>query len=297
MRAILLLFLVVFGATPVMGQWYWQINFENGPWSSGYLERIVRDTVDNPLCSWQIGTPQKTVFDSAYQSSRAIVTDTANPVRANDTSVFILKHARDNNSLGGHFFALEFQHKMDGDSTDFGKIEVSRDTGHTWINVLTEDTTYGFNWAYNTQKPTLLGSTNGWNFVRLEMVNWANTNIFADTILFRFTYITDSDTIQHDGWMIDDIHLEDWWEGVEDVSQDTLLLIYPNPADEQVRVESKLGGPVTLRVYDGNGKLVLKELSFQTSCEVDTHGLPDGLYFLRWSDKERSGSRKFLVRH
>lgn len=61
---------------------------------------------------------------------------------------------------------------MDGDSTDFGTIEISPDTGHTWLNVLTQDTTFLMTWQ--TPKPTLTGSTTGWQSFNLGIENWAS---------------------------------------------------------------------------------------------------------------------------
>lgn len=214
MRKYILLVLLLVFSTKSQAQLWWAINFENTPWGTVYEERIIPDTVSNPNCSWQIGKPQKAVFDSAYQSIRALVTDTAQPVRPNDTSVFILKHFR-NSTQSSHYFDLYFWYKMDGDSTDFGKIEISPDSGYTWINVLTEDTLYDM--CYQFSKPTLSGSTNGWKHFRLDMAQWASANpqfssypvyLTADIILFRFTYITDSDTTPRAGWMIDNIQLD-----------------------------------------------------------------------------------------
>ncbi len=299
MKTFLLGFLILLTAPAAFGQWYWGFSFEYR-WGNYNANQLVRDTVSNPLCSWQIGTPQKVIFDSAYQSERAILTDTANPVRPNDTSVFILKHARDSNNPF-HFFALQFWHKMDGDSMDFGRMEVSRDTGHTWANILTEDTTYGFQWGWNTQKPTLRGSTNGWEFVRVEMVRWANgpNNSYADTILFRFTYITDSGTVPHDGWMIDDIRLEDWWEGVENVGRDTLISVYPNPVSDRVFVKRQDGKvePVTIQVFDVSGRKVFEDKALSSACTIDTRGFEAGLYYLRYVNKEGAVTKKFVVRH
>ena len=286
------------------GQWSWGINFENNSWSSVFEERIVRDTLSNPNCKWQIGKPRKTVFDSAYQSSRALVTDTANPLPPNDTSVFILKHARDN-ANPFHIFTMNFVYKMDGDSNDFGTIEISPDTGHTWINVLTEDTLYDM--RYHFARPTLSGSTNGWKHFWLDMAQWASADpqftsypvyLTADTILFRFTYITDSDTTPRDGWMIDNIEFGDWWEGVEQIRYDALVTVYPNPAANNLFISTDTGLPknTSVQIFDLNGKKVFEKKPF-TAPSINIAHLPNGFYTLRYETVDGFAAKRFVVRH
>jgi hypothetical protein len=116
------------------------INFEQNsafPWFY-----IYRDTVANPNCVWQIGRPQKPVFDSARSYPNAVVTDTLQTYPTNDTSSFILAQG----GLYGwgypSYAGITGWYKVNSDSlTDYGMIEVSVDSGATWINILT-DTQY-----------------------------------------------------------------------------------------------------------------------------------------------------------
>jgi len=64
-------------------------------------------------------------------------------------------------------------HQIGHPTKNILKIEVSPDTGHTWVNVLTQDTTYSMSYGVNS-KPALRGSTNGWQIFRLDMENWAS---------------------------------------------------------------------------------------------------------------------------
>ena len=41
---------------------------------------------------WQIGVPNKIIFDTSYSPNRAILTDTINAYPPNDTSVFTFEH-------------------------------------------------------------------------------------------------------------------------------------------------------------------------------------------------------------
>jgi hypothetical protein len=301
MKKISLSILFILMAATGHGQEYWGISFDN----TQFLDRIEIDTVSNPNCLWQIGTPLKPILNAAYSIPRALVTDTLNPVPANDTSVFYLKHARDNITMPFHVFALHFLFQMDGDSTDFGTIEVSPDTGHTWINVLTQDSTYQMNWL--TAKPSLRGSTNGWQNFDLDMMTWASAlnwggpilpiYMTADTILFRFTYITDSDSTPHDGWMIDEFYLEDWAEGIHENQRDNLISISPNPTSTQLRVHVLQPSENSrIQIMNHTGQVVY-ERSNSIDESIDVRQFPNGIYIVKYSDAKYFSVKRLIVQH
>lgn len=296
MKKLLLSISLTFVAATSFGQFGWGIDFDT-PW---YLDRIVRDTISNPNCIWQVGHPSKTVFTSAHSVPNVIVTDTLNPVPANDTSIFYLKHVRDQ-FQPFHIFVLHFWYQMDGDSTDFGTIEISPDTGHTWINVLTQDTTFQMNWQ--TPKPTLTGSTSGWTSFNLGMENWASgwgtfpIAMTADTILFRFTYITDSSSTPHDGWMIDDFNLEDWAEGIVEIQNDNLISISPNPTSDELRVHrTKASDNSKIQILNYTGQVLYDNSNF-IGENIDTRQLSNGVYLLKYSDTKFFSIKRFVVQH
>lgn len=130
MKNILFIFML-FLSNMVIAQPFWEINFES-EWDSN---KIVIDTLNQSLNRWSIGKPQKNVFTSAYSEPNAIMTDTLNALRPNDTSVFYLFHKRDN-TAPFHIFYLRFWFQIDGDSTDYGSIEISPDKGLHWIDIL-----------------------------------------------------------------------------------------------------------------------------------------------------------------
>lgn len=296
MKKALLFLLLLLAAIPTFGQFTWFVNFD----TPDFLDRFAFDTVSNPNCTWQIGPPNKTIFTAAYNLPNAIVTDTMNAVPPNDTSVFYLAHLRDN-FAPFHIFGLHFFYQMDGDSTDFGTIEISPDNGLNWVNVLTQDSAYDMSWA--SPKPTLRGSTAGWTEFYLLMDQWASgwggapIPMTADTIRFRFTYITDGDSAAHDGWMMDDFQFEDWWEGVEDGSNRGWAEIYPNPASDQLAVKSLDGTAIeALQILNCQGKLVYERQSDNGGL-IDLRGFADGVYFLRAIGSETVAGKLFFVRH
>jgi hypothetical protein len=272
----------------------WVYDFDN-PYE---LWRFSFDTISNNNCNWQIGKPQKSIFQSAYSNPNVIITDTINAVSKNDTSIFYMTHIR--GILPAHVFRLSFWYKMDGDSTDTGKIEISPNNGKNWVNILTEDTTYQMSWQ-NT-KPNLFSSTNGWDYFSVDMTVWASSDSInnpnlplyfdSDTVLFRFTYSTDSDTVPKDGWMIDNIEVEDYIEGIEVFITDKNVSIFPNPASNKLYINNKNNFTLNkVEIIDINGKTCYRENNLINSY-IDINLLQDGIYFLRINN---SNSQKFII--
>ena len=297
MKTILLALLLTSFATNSFGQWDWELNFDN----DNYLERIYIDSVTNPNCLWRIGHPNKTIFTSAYSNPNAILTDTFNPVPSNDTSTFFLFHERDN--FGPfHVFKLRFRYQMDGESTDYGIVEISPDSGLNWVNFLTEDTIYDMQW-YGA-KPTLKGSSNGWQNFGIYMYEWASdkignypTSMTADRILFRFTYITDTNSSLHDGWIIDDFEFEDWWEGIEEYQNDNLISVYPNPTSDFLNLITYVSSYVQIvQIFNYTGQLVYENRIFKGEA-IETSNMEQGLYLLKYSNDNSFSIKKIVVKH
>lgn len=290
MKTLFSFFAILLWSIPSSGQWV-TINFEN-PISQNYFLSI--DTASNPNCTWQIGVPNKTVFQSAYSVEHAIVTDTINPVPANDTSTFVLRHIL--NPFGPyHILGLGFWFKMDGDSTDFGTVELSVDGGNTWIDVLSQDTQYGIDWQ--APKPTLQGSTVGWQYFWFNDLSSLWSLYPTDTVFYRFTYITDSDSTPRDGWMIDDIYPMDYWEGIEESQNDNMISISPNPVSDKLRIQRKkteVNG--NCQLLNSTGQIISENFQFNGES-VDVGNLPNGIYFLRYSDGIHFSVKKFVVQH
>ncbi len=296
MKQILFSILLVLITATTFSQFQWGINFDN----SFYPERISLDTTSNPNCIWQVGHPAKTVFTSAYSEPNAIMTDTINPVPLSDTSTFYLIHERDN-WQPFHVFILDFWYQLDGDSTDFGLIEISPDEGLNWINMLTQDTIYEFYW--HSAKPTLTGSTEGWQQFRVDMTQWASgwgtfpIEITADTIIFRFTYVTDTMATNNDGWILDDFQLEDWWEGIIETQNNNLISIYPIPTKDRLYIKTnQISIYQRIQILDYQGQVLYNKKTI-TENYIDISHLKNGLYFLKYSDNSQYSIKRFIVSH
>ena len=277
-------------ANTTFAQPYYIIDFDS-PYSEN--NHIIIDTVSNPNNIWQIGIPDKTIFDSAYSLTHAIVTDTLNPYPVSDTSSFILKHIRPGEFGGNESLQLNFWFRFNSDTlTDYGMVEASVNNGQSWINLLTDDVTYGLQWL--EPKPVLTGNSNGWQHFSLELSMLTYTFGYSDTLLYRFTFISDSIQTNKDGWMLDDFQLQDWWEGIEEYRNSDLISIYPNPSSGEISIvnNNKPTNSYQVEVVDISGKTVLKEENISNKLRID---LPNGLYLMKLKDNDKIYMKKLII--
>jgi len=291
MKTLITIFTALLLANTTFAQFVYIIDFDS-PYSEN--NHIIIDTASNPDNIWQIGVPNKTVFDSAYSLTHALVTDTFNPYPINDTSSFILKHIRPGELGGNESLQLNFWFKMNSDSlSDYGKVEASNDNGMTWVNLMTEDTTYYLQWI--EPKPVLSGNSNGWQHFALELNMLTYVLGYSDTLLYRFTFISDSVQTNKDGWMLDDFHLADWWEGIEEFSNSDLIDIYPNPSSGEISIvnHTKTTNDYQVEIMDIGGKTVLRE-------EIKTNklnlNLPNGLYLMKLKNDDKIYMKKLIIK-
>jgi hypothetical protein len=203
-------------------------------------------------------------------------------VGKNDTFSTILKYIRKSGG-GASTFRLRFEYFMNGNNNDKGIVELSPDLGKSWVNLLTQDTTYDIFWRL--EKPELSGVSNQWDTFFLDMSNWDNFDDYPlqltrkDTILFRYTYITDSVNMKRDGWMIDNIFIEYGWSSINSINKDNgVFYIYPNPTNNVVIIENKRGLIASkIEIYNSLGQKVLSYLSTNIT-KVDVNNLPNGIY-------------------
>lgn len=290
MKRLFTILTVLMLANTTFAQWNYIIDFDS-PYSEN--NHIIIDTVTNPNNIWQIGIPDKTVFDSAYSLTHAIVTDTLNYYPVNDTSYFILKHIRPGNQGGNESLQLNFWFKFNSDTlTDYGMVEASIDNGLSWINLLTDDVTYNLQWL--EPKPVLTGNSNGWEHFALELNMLTYELGYSDTLLYRFTFISDSVQTNKDGWMLDDFQLADWWEGIEEYSNSNLINIYPNPTKGEISIENnnEQTQNYNIEIVDISGKTILKKDIQLNKLRLD---LPNGLYFIKLSSEENIYMKRLII--
>jgi hypothetical protein len=287
---------VIFGVTSYsqcIGGNY-DLNFDT---SLGFCHLTI-DTLTDSTNIWQVGKPQKTVFDSAYSPKNVIVTDSLNPYAINDTSYFIITNTT---GFGGFtvpsVVLLSGYYYVNTDTlTDYGKIEFSADHGATWIDLI-NDTTYASYIHWSLGKPTLTGNSNGWKrfYVHLGQLGPVLGISDGDTVLYKFSFFSDSVQTYKDGLMFDDFRFEDWAESVPDINTDNLISLYPVPARDELYVNTRsLGKTRKLKILNTLGALVYQDDNFLNQT-VDIHTLKTGMYVLYYSDEEHSSVKRFTV--
>ena len=296
MRKILLLISMTLSSFISFGQWLgdsYYLNFED----SMELHHVTLDIISNPNNIWQIGTPQKTFFSNASSIPNAIITDTILTYPSNDTSIFIIT-----NIVGGlgfdypHTVILSGKYFVNSDTlTDFGTIEFSPDNGNTWLDLINDTLPV----VWQSPIPILTGTSNGWldfyvNVAQLGPIY--NIHMF-DTTLYRFTFISDSIQTNKDGLMFDDFEFADYAEGLEEIHNEDIITIYPNPVENQLSIKiNEINFKQKIQIINSQGEVIYENKNFHDNY-IDTKNLDNGLYFLRYSDTRALSIKKFVVNH
>ena len=164
-----------------------------------------------------------------------------------------------------------------------------------------------------------VGNANGLKKIQLEDTNATGNSIRYVTVLGNFGITTQSinPTFQETGtWYnmltnetievtntANEISLEPGQFYVyaneanslstQDVSQPSLLSVYPNPATQGFSVTQALD---TLEVYDMNGRLILKQSNISTQDTIQTGNLSEGLYIVKATAKGNSFVTKLQIK-
>ena len=278
------------------------IDFETStPWDY----TLTIDTISNPGNVWQIGQPQKTIIDSAYSWPNVIITDTVANYPVNDTSSFIIAHV----DIGGysdpsdtHWAEFGAWYWSETDSlNDFGLIEFSPDNGASWIDIT--DPVYDPYISWSTPKPTLTGSSGGWQYIyaSLSELGFYFSVSLGDTILFKFTFISDSNPDAMDGLAFDSFSFCDGVEGIKENKLSNISsMAYPSPADQAVTIqfENPQSSSFELTIYDNAGQRILIKTGLnEENVTLDTGDMPSGMYhyYLANSKDRKWTAGKFTV--
>lgn len=292
-----LLFKGSFAQVDSTGLHYDSCNFEYS------FEHISLQFDSSSTNIWQIGNPQKQVFQASFSDSLAIVTDTVNSYPDTNSSGFLMKIPLDFEGS----IVLSFLHKIHSDTLkDGGYIEASYDNGNSWSNVVYDSVFYAssgilfFSENLYNRGDSLVGDhlgfsgTSDWVRTKLQWIFWLPLrDIFTDTLMLRFKFISDSINTNKDGWIIDDFMVSrfSYCCGLNENVQDDLI-IFPNPAEESITI--KTNG--TFEV----GELFLcdvlgNRISYSNLNEtIDISHLDSGLYFLEFKTTKGLIRRSFV---
>jgi hypothetical protein len=146
--------------------------------------------------------------------------------------------------------------------TDYGYIDFSPDKGGTWYRADTSINNGYCSFGAVQELPTFTGNSNGWkHFYYCLQVPFPVAN--GDTILYRFTFISDSIQTNKDGLMFDNLHFEDWTEGIQEVQNNRLISISPNPtSDELIIHRTKVSNNSRIQILNYTGQVLYDNSDF-----------------------------------
>ena len=253
-----------FGQNNPHTAWVEYIDFDNPVWDSSYL--LLEIDTTNSSNIWQIGLPQKTIFNQAYSFTNVLVTDTINPYPINNTSSFTIRYFTHNcPEIFGSYYS-------DADSlNDYGMIEFSKDNGISWIDVLQDSLVYG-------DKPVLTGKTNGWRQFYFGFGHYFQ-NSYDDTLLLRFTFISDSIDTQQEGLMFDDLGFC-LSANTQNLYQLNNLKVFPNPTNNLLNFQ--FDEPIDdaeIRIYSNIGQLMDNQNIQNTAIQFNVSTWAKGIYY------------------
>jgi len=284
---------------------YFNQYFEGADTSYNNSVIIHLDTSTSNI--WQIGPPQKTIFNSASTFPNALVTDTINNYPINNVSSFTFGINKDTYNFGG-IMAIQWIQKLDlDDSLDGGYIEYSLDTGNTWINVFNDPYVYNF-YGFNQQNfDTLIngdfafsGKDTLWKDVWLCYdFSWLS---LSDTLTFRFTLKSDSIDNNREGWLIDNFNVHPtWFHTINEKEQNDYIVVYPNPSSGVINVQAKKLKDFhiieKMTVTDLSGKIVRSYEMVPTKYKIDLHDQPNGVYFINIKTNIKEEKFKVILQH
>lgn len=257
--------------------------------------------------TWQKGRPQKAIFDSAATYPNAIVTDTLNFYPVNDSSYFIVKVPA---LTSWGVLAIQWTQKLDLDSAaDYGAVEVSFDTGQTWISVFDNPHVYNF-YGYLPGNIAVLpgggfafsGTDTVWRDVWLCYdMYWLNLHNI-DTVQVRYKLLTDSVDNQKEGWLIDNFNAHiTMIHTISEVKSQQYITVYPNPANDVLHIETeKLPVPhiiEQMQLINALGQVVDEWQNEPTKFFIPTAKYPPGVYMLKIKTNLKTETIKFAIAH
>jgi hypothetical protein len=165
----------------------------------------LADTVAN---QWERGTPQMTTINTAHSGANVWAIDLDGNY-SNNSSDYLYSPTFNTTNVDSAY--LSFWQFMNIQSTvDFGVLQISTGNG-TWSNLGYIGDPNATNW-YNSQ-------TNGLHSWSMQNLGWLKSTYFLDftdqytgyyqanSIQFRFYFVSNSSVNNYDGWAIDDFKL------------------------------------------------------------------------------------------
>ena len=265
----------------------YEINFED---TSEY-NYVAFDT--NNI--WFITKPDKQILflpsSPTYLNEYAIISDTNDYYSKNVKSSFQFKLFL---SHGYDSYYISFWHKYDFEKNkDGGIIETSYDNGLSWQNIIFDTLIIKYIWdssglynyddtigSYNNH-PGFTGLQPLIRSVDITFWNFRNYEILEneiDTLLLRFTIVSDSIDVYNEGWMLDNFVFGAMLADINEIEKDNNIFILPNPSNSLIKIDSPIEQIHKIEIFSLIGKKVLEKHN-TNSLYVDK--IPAGIYLIK----------------
>ena len=255
--------------------------------NSDLVSVFIDSTKQNNI--WQAGNPKKYFFRLNHPTdTTSMVTLLTKSYPPNNTSIFTVVFNPLLLPVNIESFDLSFSYQIDTDTlNDFGYVEVSPDSGVTWDNLSSSQSKYilyrlvhnvPFDSFYFTGREVL--KYNG-----MPIIDFVIKGDFMKcrTLIFRFTFKSDSIDTYKEGWCINEIFLEvNRPNSIEDPKKDNNkgLLCYYIPDVQNLFLKFQGTDIKEYTLYDINGKLVKQSKLPASSATISGVYLPAGFYTL-----------------
>lgn len=276
-------------------------------------KEVVIDTT-NQQNNWVIGSTNKTFFGQANSLPNAIMTDSVNSYSPNNHSYFDLGfRAWDNSGFPFNMY-IQFDHKYETDSLiDGGFITVSYDTGQTWVNVINDSSCVScYSWPFINSENlyTFNDSLKNGNFGFSGTSDWKTTTfqwiwmlpvakeIYSDTMIVRFNFISDSIQTNKDGWIIDNINVGfvDLGSSIQEINNQLKVELYPNLTNQYFNYKMEDNDKLeSLFITDVKGQIIYSEKNPNKENRIDVSKYPSGIYFVKFSTKGKQVVKKLII--
>jgi hypothetical protein len=292
----------------VAAQWFEQYQYFEAVSVPGptYLKVDITPSFQN---IWQVGKPQKAMFNKAATVPNVIVTDTINYYPANNISSFIVTADFSSANTIPQLFALKLQwkQKLDIDiNNDGGKVEFSLDSGVTWRNAFTDTNVlnfYGFSSnnvdTLSTGEMAFTGTDTSWRDIWL-CLNYFKLQTPPQHILYKFTLTSDATNFNKEGWMIDNMTCSPTiGHTLRKVQEESAFIIAPNPASSYVYVETKNHTKhskiLTMELLNSAGQTIDKWINLPSNYRLETSKYAEGKYFLKIRVEGKTEKNPFMI--
>jgi hypothetical protein len=243
---------------------------------------------------WVIAETNKTILFPHNHFGHTLITDTTGFYDSNISASCNFKLIFG----AGSFYEIMFFHKFDFENNkDGGIIETSYDNGTTWQNIIFDPVIFGKpedlgNFFNITDTIVAAGNQPGFTGLQSEyMASWvrfpADRGITMDTVLLRFTILSDSTDAGNEGWMLDDFYFGGGYVAIKDFSSKSDFMVYPVPSSNTLSIDCTGKVISQVKVLSQSG-ITLIEKSGDNISSINIENLAPGCYLVYCRDHENN---------